>query len=432
MDKRSILLFTDDHATEVHIREALPDHDVASVSQIESAANSIQAKIPDLVIVDFDLRAQDGLQVFRHIHQLVPRVRIILLSASNNIPLAVKATKLGAADFIRKPLDIKILRQSVEDNLYRMEELYPLPAGEEWLRGESPGIAKLYSALRQAVLTGNNLIVFAERGIEKRSIVGYIHARGLKPRRKLISLDLNFFRRENLEANFWATIQEVMTEPEMASVQGEEDLCGTLFLDNIEGLDDNFKRSIFDYFKSRKGKTDKQILAVIGISERKELQSENIRDYPWVEVPPLRERKEDLPHLLGYYLNLFCRKHNKQVRAISADLIDFLTAYDYPGNYRELECLLEQGVLSAGSEVLELKDVAVDIEGLMEFTLKRIFSSGKLGLGEAKREFENKLYSFLLAKTDGDLAATARFLDLPKTTLAERLDDLGINYKMRA
>jgi len=248
--------------------------------------------------------------------------------------------------------------------------------------------------------------------------VELIHAHSLKRKRKLQVLDLASFRRENMESFFWGTVKELMAEPDVGAVQNEEDRTGTLYLENLESIDQSFKLSIFDFFRERKGKVDKEILALIGIREKDVLQPESLRDFTFVEIPPLRERKEDLSHLISHYLKLYSVKHDKKVKGVSADFLDFAAAYDYPGNFRELECLMEQAVLRAASENLDLKDISLDFNGLLEVSRKKAARGGP-------EEFEKDLCNLLLAKTGGDVSAAARFLDMPRTVLNERIAELG-------
>lgn len=423
MTKKTILLIEDDPKTEAGIREVLGEYELKAVSSAEAAGASIRERNPDLVIIDYDLRGIDGLRVFRQIHLLVPQVKVIMLSVANNITLAVTATKAGVADFLRKPVEAGALRLSVEKNLVGLPEAFPGPAEVVWLQGESDTVKKLYVDIQRALAASRNLILTGERGIEKGKLVEFMHACSLKKRRKLRTLDLSSFRRENLEAFFWAAAQEIMAEPEIGSPRGEEDRCGTLYLENIGTLDENFKRSVFEFFRRRKGNIDKEVLVIVGVYSYGEVQADMTEGYAEVGIPPLRERKEDLPYLLGDYLRFFSAKHNKKARGFSTELLEYLSAYDYPGNYEELEHLIEQGVLLASSEVLELKDIPLHFKAILAVSMKKAFRSGKLSFEEARREFEEDLYRVLLSKSDGDVAAAARFLDLPRTVLAERLEN---------
>ena len=162
---------------------------------------------------------------------------------------------------------------------------------------------------------------------------------------------------------------------------------------------------------------------MIGFYDRKELQKLKIKDYALIEIPPLRERKEDIPYLLGVFLKNYSSKYNRNVKFISTEVLDFLAAYDYPGNYLELESLVQEAVLETVSEKIELKNFPFDFKGLLKTSLKKGLGEN-LTLEEAKRRFEKSLYGILLEKSNEEKPQVARFLDIPKTSLVERLEDL--------
>ncbi|OGB90006.1 hypothetical protein A2625_01520 [candidate division WOR-1 bacterium RIFCSPHIGHO2_01_FULL_53_15] len=397
MAKKTILLVSDDARAEQAIRSALGDYAIETVRNAEEAAEALPKTKPALIIIDYDLKKTDGLQVFRQLQPLAPHVRFIMLSSSNDIPLAVAATKLGVSDFLKKPAPPRELAASVERNIV------PAP--------EAP------------VLYGRkNLILLAERGVDKKSAVEQIHLHSLKKKRKLRVIDAAAFRRENLEASFWATVQEAIG---LAPALGEEERCGTLYLDNIDGLEESFRASIFEFFREKKEKVDREVLVVLGVTGREQLSAAPVKNYELVEAPPLRARREDLPLLISQALAALSAAHNKKVKAVSAEVMTLLGLYDFPGNYAELECLLEEAILASASEILELKDLPLDFRSLLEVTVKKAKRSRGTSLISARRWFEKAAYKTLLEKTGGDFAATARFLDIPKTTLIERAEELG-------
>jgi DNA-binding NtrC family response regulator len=430
--KKTILLIEDDPRVEQAIKSALPGYALETVKDEKEAAGALERKKPALVIIDHDLKTADGLQIFRQVRLLAPYVRVVMLSLANDIPLAVTATKLGAADFLRKPVSPKELLAAVERNASAAGAHGAPPAGAPWLQGEDPPLKKMYADIRAALLTRKNLVLAAERGIEKGDLAEYLHERGWKPKRQIRTIDLASFRRENLEGSFWSTVQEAVGESlpagrpgKPAAADNEEDRCGTLFLENIESLEASFRLSIFEFFKEKKEKIDQEALVVIGLFSAGSLPPQLQKHYSLIEVPPLRERKADLPQLVSRRLAALSAEHNKTVKAISAELLYLFNLYDFPGNYHELEALLTAGVLASSSATLEIKDLPLDFKMLTALAIKDAHLKGKLSLESARRWLEKLTYKTLLAKNGGDLAAAARFLDLPRTALAERAAELG-------
>jgi DNA-binding NtrC family response regulator len=418
MARKTILIITDNHKTEASVREVLGkryDFEVARDSR--QAAAQLAKRSPDLIIIDFDLKGEDGLRLFRN---LGTSVKTIMLSASGSIPLAVSAAKLGVEEFLRKPMNAEQLRASVEKNISREPLKLCWKEGLEWLRGGSPSLQKMLGSIQDILGENRDVILVGEQGIPKDRVAEFIHSNSPRRAKRFVKVDVASFRRESFETHFWAAVQEIMSLPGVDSVQSEEDRCGTLYLENVENLDDHFKLSILDFFKERKGKIDKGISAIIGVCNKSAIQENG---YVLIEIPPLRERKEDIPYLLELYLKRSSIKYGKEVKFVPTEILDFLVTYDFPGNYQELERLVEGAVLAAASDKLELENFPFDFRGLLQTSLRKALREN-LTLEEAKRRFEKGLFHMLLKKSGGESSRVARFLDIPKTVLAERLEDL--------
>lgn len=414
MAKKKILIITDEPKTANSLKEILGEYEFKAEATAENALISASEFKPDLIILDYDLKGVDGLQFFRQINALVPQAKVIMLTILNNIPLAVSATKLGVSDFIRKPLDTKQFCLSVQQSLAFREGAVLPPAGITWLQGNSSKLKQIYSDIKTALAASRNILIFGEIGIEKREIATLVHSYSPRKKRQLRILDLSSFQREDLEAHFWGSL----------SARNEDDRAGTLYLDQFDGVEENFKLSVLEFFRSKKTGAESDTLIVIGM-RRGKVEYPMEKDFALIEIPSLRERKEDLPFLLGQYCLRYSAKHNKTLKGFSTEALDYLMLYDYPGNYRELECIIEQAVLHSTSEIIELKDLPLDFQWVLDAAGKKSFRAGKLQLKDARRKFENELYGILLAKSGGDATAVARFMDVPRTSFTERLEDLS-------
>lgn len=416
MRKQTILLIEDDPKVERGIKDCLVQNYNLHAVRSAEAAKAFLAKNPaDLILIDYDLKGKDGLQVYKNIN---PTAKVIMFSASGSIPLAVSAAKLGVLEFLRKPLQAENLKRLVKKNIARPELKLHWTKDHEWLLGQSPALKKTLEKIQEVLKSAQDLVMIAERGIAKQSVAEFIHLNEVQKQGKLVSLDLAGFHGETLEAHFWSTIQELVSLPAKGSLEEPKDRCATLYLENVSGLDEFFKQSIFDFFKERK---DKRIRVIIGAYGKAELLKQ--KDYAWIEIPPLRQRKEDMAYLLALYLKRYSDKYNKNVRFVSGQMLSLLAAYDFPGNYLELEGMIEEAVLAADSDKLELEHFPLDFKTLLGSTLARALEEN-LTLKQAGREFEKNLYCVLFEKTDSSSGRAARFLDVPKAVLAQRLEDL--------
>ncbi len=417
MANRTILLIEDNAKTAAALRDYLKrQFQVEVVKGADQAAAWLAKRTPDLIIIDFDLKAEDGLQVFK---KLGTTVKVIMLSASGNIPLAVSATKLGVAEFLRKPVEAGQLKEAVERSLPQEALRLHWTSSVDWLRSGSPAVKRMLDQIQQALQQNRDIALVGERGIAKAAVAEFIHQNSPQHKRQLVKVDVTAFRREDLEAHFWTTVQELMALPDKGSVKDLSDRCGTIYLENIDRLDEHFQMTIFKFFQERRGKADKSIRAIIGLDQ----EAKPARDLTAVNIPALRERREDLPKLLELYLRRAARRCGKPIRFVSSSLLDWLSAYDWPGNYQELRRLIEEAVLLAPSDKLDLANFPLDYRGLAAQARHGAMQEN-LSLAQARQRFEKILYPVLLDKLKGEKTQLARFLDISRTTLTERLENL--------
>lgn len=405
-NNQTILLITDDPKTAQSVREGLGDkHTVETAASQKAAEQFLRETQPALIIIDHDLRGQDGLQLFKNLR---PAQKVIMLSGSGSIPLAVTATKLGVAEFLRKPLASAQLKAAVADCLAEAPANLDLSGELAWLQGRGGALNNFFAELRRLFVGNKDLVLTGERGIEKLPVAELLH---FNRNRKFVALNLTAFKGEAMEPHFWTTLQELLALPETNSLQQEEERCGTLFLDRFDELDETFQGSLLNFLADRPGRVDRSVRVIIGVSGER-----NIGQLEKLVIPPLRERKEDLPALLAYYLKKAGREYDLPRGDLAVETMVTLSQYDWPGNYAELEALIRSALLT-GSFSFSLSELA---RTSLESSLGE-----RLSLSAARREAEKRLYSNLLEQTGNDRAAAARFLDQPRDVLSDRLEDLA-------
>jgi len=395
MAKKTILLVEDQPKTAHLIKEILGHEYLLETARSSKTALAVlEKKKPDLIIIDYDLKGEDGLQVFK---SLGATVAVIMLSASGNIPLAVSATKLGVEEFLRKPISAPALKQAIEKNIRRTE--LTLFGTEEiaWLSGGSPALKDLFGGIQEALHANKDIIITGALGIPLAEVAVLLHKNSPKNKNRLGHFDLAAFNNEEQETYFWASLQEQLALPEVGSVQSSEDRCGMIYLENLEAADPLFRKSLFKFLEERSGKIDKSIRAVFGIRDRSIIATAKLKNFSLIEVPGLPARKADLSYLLETYLQKYSRKYNKNIKLVSTDVLDFLTTYDYPGNYLEFEHLIEAAVLATKTDKLELDAFPVAPKAWLATNLKKC-ARENLTLVEAKNRFEKNLYYLLLKK----------------------------------
>jgi DNA-binding NtrC family response regulator len=417
MTERSVLLISADPGVTAAVKESLSPEISLLLTDAAEAVAKVQNSAPRIIIIDHETSGVDGLDLFRRLHALAPKTRTIMLSSGNDIPLAVRAAKSGIQEFLKKPLEKETLRAILDLNLLERPEALPLAVGEYWLQGESQALHDFYAAVRKFVFSGTNLLLAGEPGIDKAAVANLIHRQGATSRRAWRTIDLAAFDREESETFFWSTVQELMAESGPDSVQGEEEKCGTLFLDNLAAIPAGFRSNLLSYLLERKGKLDKKITAIVGVDPRR-LTPEVSAGFELITIPSLRERRTDLPLLLASRLRHFAVVHGKPVSGLSGEVLLFLQNYSFPGNYRELETLLEVAVLRASGPQIGLGELPVDYALLAAAVIAQVFRTGRLTLDEARKEFGGGLGRVLLSKLE-DPKEAARFMGVSAEKLLE-------------
>lgn len=413
-----VILIEDDLKIAAQISEALRDRfGLLVFDRVSDFIKAAEARPKCLTIIDFDLKEADGILVYKRLKEKNPQARTIMISSSNNIPLAVSATKLGVIEFLRKPLIAADFTQIVE-KLAREEEIERFShegiPNTEWLAGKS---AKLIDFEKQIIRQSGSvkdLVLFAERGIDQKSVIQLIHHNSPSRNKKLVQMDLSSFSKETLEGHFWAALNELLSLPGMENVKKEEELPGIVFIEGFEVISSHFRLSIIDYLKNRTGKMNfnSDVKIILGICDAAHLQ--DFSGFEILTVPPLRERKEDLPAILAEYL-----AGRTNFSSVSNEVLDFICFYDFPGNYAELEDLIE----ATGGNGPTLGEINYGKNSFLSYLRSVV---GLSPLVAAREIFERKLLGHLFKKGKRDIHSVARFLSVPKTVMDERIRDLDL------
>lgn len=407
MKKKNILLITDEPAVKAMVEEALGEEfQLELASSLDQAKAILAATFPQLVIIDFELKGEDGLALFK---KLGTRVKTIMLSSSNSVPLAVTATKLGVAQFLRKPIHLDEFKAVVARNLVAASLSLPLAKRPVWLTGQSQKLVELFGRVKEALAGHKDIILVGALGIPLDSLVTFIHQASLQNDGPLFMIDAADFQGEGQEALFWTTLQEAFRDKD-----------GTLYIKNIDAAGEHFKRSLIDFVK-QKGRGGRTIM---GLTDKGALIGINLSTFALIFVPTLLERGADIPCLIKAYIHEANQVSGKAVSSISLDGLELLMEYHFPGNYLELRALVKQAVVATASHEIGLAELPISLEGFKQMAKESSLADG-LSLMGAKNNFEKKLYNLLDKKMAEDLSRTANFLGLSRQALVDRLESLA-------
>jgi two-component system response regulator AtoC len=436
--KKSILLVEDDPNVSRSVRDIMGDeHRIKECKSLDEALKSLGAEPFNLVIFDHDLKSDGGIDGYKKLRRFDPHARVVMMSVLGDIGVAVMAARLGVSDFLKKPLEADKFKETISKNLALYDRGYTLNLEEVqglgWLKGTSERLLRLFKDVSGVVQGRSDVVIYSERGIDKASIANIIHGAGPFSQRRFVTLDLLSFGREGTESHFWSTIQKLLQG--RSSEVTSEDLTGTIMLNGLEHLSDHFTLSVLDFLKKRRSATDlekidKGVRIVLTIEDPEklvELEAEgHLSGLAQIYLPPLRERREDIPLILDAHLSDLSGRRNKSVKNVSSDALKFLVIYDWPGNYRELELLADVAALKSTTGCISLKDLPLDSGALVREHLREWLLESGYSLDNLRRGFEKKLYGIILENVDGDEGRAASFLDLPKTTFSDRARSLGL------
>ena len=342
-----ILIIEDDERTAAGLSELLtPTYDIAFAANFPAAHNFLSANEPELLIVDYDLRPENGIRVYQRLKIDFPRIKTIFLSSLNDIPLAVEAVKAGAVDFIRKPIEPQSFLTAIKKALSFKEEESPTlefwarVGKESWLAGQSPVLNEFLENLLGAIQAHDNMLLLAETGINPKKVLSLLEREGQKT--TLINL-ADFKGAENEEA-FWITLREMLT------------ISGLVFFTGFETLQSHFRRSLVQFIRSK----NKHWQLVFFIYEEKiprEEVEQEFGAYRKIKIPLLRERKEDLVAIIDAQVAQLSANLGKPVRSVSLRTLKLLQWHPFLGNYEELESWLVASMLSSADNELDLMDL---------------------------------------------------------------------------
>jgi len=364
------------------------DYEAEGVESGEEALRRIEARPYDVVILDIMMPKVDGLEVLRRVKESHPDIDVIMVTGLSQIDTAVRSMKLGAFDYLPKPFDpdeLKVVvgralerRRLLQENLnlksevssrYRMENII----------GPSPAMQAVYRLIAKSAPTNSTILLTGESGTGKELIARAVHYNSLRKDRPFVPVDCNSLSENLLESELFGHVRGSFTGA-VANKRGMFEIAhgGTLFLDEIGNLSLSTQAKLLRVIQEREFRavgdtrtqtTDVRLIAatnkdlkamVAGATFREDLYY-RINIFP-IQVPPLRERREDIPALAHHFLNVLSKEVGKRFTAFSEGAMNLLLQHDWRGNVRELENAVHRAVILATGDVIRRAHLAGIIE----------------------------------------------------------------------
>ena len=450
-----LLLIVDD---EPGVRQSLQlvfnkTYRTIEAASAEDAIQKTMEESPDLILLDIMMPGTDGLAVLKQIKSANGECQVIMLTGLNTARTAFAAKATGAFDYVTKPFDIEELRLRVEHalekvqlsrELERLKEEVGRKYGIDYVIGKSKQIVEVFKNVSMVAAKKSTVLITGESGTGKELIARAIHYNSDRRSKPFVVVNCAALPDTLIESELFGYERGAFTNASQKKV-GRFELAhgGTLFLDEIGelnlGTQAKFLRAIEQETFTRLGGTDeiKVDVRVIAASNRDlEQMAKNAEFRPdlfyrlnvvALFLPPLRERRDDIALLLDHFLRLKAQEHSIAAKSLSPEVVDFFTAYPWPGNIRELENLIERLTILTPHETIMLRDLPIGMRSTDQTaTLKEDVLSGSRPLSDAVDEFERELIVKALQRTGFNQTKAASLLGTSRRILKYRIEKLKI------
>ncbi|HSE93475.1 MAG TPA: sigma-54 dependent transcriptional regulator [Methylomirabilota bacterium] len=454
MADEHILIVDDEPAIQSTLRGVLEDegYRVSTVGSGRQGIDLLADEAPDLVFLDVWMPGMDGLDTLVQIKTLRPETAVVMISGHATIETAVKATRLGAYDFIEKPLSLDktllTVSRALEHARLARENAALRQRLEERLEiiGDSPVMRRLRDDITTAAPSNGRVLIHGENGSGKELVARAIHALSSRRDRPFVEVNCAAIPEELIESEMFGHEKGAFTGA-VARRRGRFEVAdgGTLFLDEIGDMSLKTQakvlRALEEQAFERVGGRDKikvdvrviaatnrDLAAMFGRGFREDLYY-RLNVIP-IEVPPLRARRDDLPLLVDHFIRVFCAENGKRVKTVSGEALAYFLAYDWPGNVRELRNLVERLVIMAPGDVIGVDDVPAPVRpkeaALREAAAGGSADAGERSLREARDNFERAYILTELRANEWNMTRTAERLGIERSHLYRKIKAYGI------
>jgi len=426
------------------------------VIQATSAADAIQQATderPDVALLDIVMPGIDGLEVLKQIKAVHLDCQVIMLTALNTARPAIDAMKNGALDYITKPFDVEELRMRVEKAMEKLElsrenerlkEEVGRKYGIEHVIGKAPQITDVFKAVSMVAAKKSTVLITGESGTGKELIARAIHYNSNRRAKPFVVVNCAALPDTLIESELFGYEKGAFTNAVQKKV-GRFELAhsGTIFLDEIGerdlGTQSKLLRAVEQETFTRLGgideiKVDVRVIAASNKDLESSAKAGEFRPDLFYRLnvvslflPPLRERRDDIPLLLDHFLRLKAQEHSIAAKTLSPEVVDFCYSYAWPGNVRELENLIERVTILTPHDTVALRDLPASMRASDQTAVvKEDVLSGERALGDAVDEFERELIVKALQRTGFNQTKAAMLLGTSRRILKYRIEKLKI------
>ncbi|MBC8017162.1 MAG: sigma-54-dependent Fis family transcriptional regulator [Verrucomicrobia bacterium] len=454
---KTILVVDDEKDIRISLAGILEDegYQVVTAASGLEALETVREDLPDLVLLDIWMPGMDGLETLEKLKTLFPYITVIMISGHGTIETAVRATKLGAFDFIEKPLSLDKMLISVvnalrmKDLCVENDELKRVAGNEHELIGGTAVIAGLREQIMRVAPTNASVLVSGANGTGKELVARSIHYYSQRHNKTFVAINCAAIPEELIESELFGHEKGAFTGA-IAQKKGKFDLAdgGTLFLDEIGDMSLKTQAKVLRILQERcferVGGTrlvtvDVRIIAATNKDLEEEIRQGRFREDLYYRLnvvpfraPALRERSDDIPMLVQHFVNMFYRKEGRDPKHFLPETLDILKLYHWPGNVRELKNIIERILIMTPGRTITSNDIPDLRGGHNEPEFTRTTLDGALALAtlrEAREDFEREFIIQKLEENDWNISRTAEIIELERSNLHRKIKSYGIDVR---
>ena len=453
----TILIVDDEKHTRDGLRRLLEnEYDVYVAADMAGAVDVLEREQIDLLLTDLRLGNEDGMRLIDRALKMAHSPICIMMTAYGSVDIAVEAMKRGAYDFVTKPLNLdkvemliaralqsRKLEQENQTLRQQVDERY----GLENIIGESAALREVLDAIRQVAPSSANVLIEGESGTGKELAAHAIHNLSRRNKAKFVTVHCAALSPQLLESELFGHEKGAFTGAHERRIgRFEQANGGTIFLDEVAEIDPATQVKLLRVISEERAFervggnqplcADVRLIAASNKNLETLVREGKFRDDLFfrlnvvrITMPPLHERKEDIPLLVRGFLRHFCKANNKPLVDLTADAMNTFLTYNWPGNVRELRTAIEHGVVMATGPKITLRDLPMAVRQAAGASLPRGISAAK-AFGEKSspldiRETEKKLIMQALATTNGNVTAAAKKLGISRRTLHRKINEMN-------
>ena len=444
-----ILIVDDDKNIAKLIEDTLKaekKYDFTSVTNGEACLKYIAEQMPDLILLDIQMPGIDGIETLRRIKELDPRIPVIMISGLDSLEKAVQSMKLGAYDYIAKPFKDKnrlavtirnaLMTRDLQNEIKELKQKYEF----ENIIGKSGAMKEVFKSMEKAINSKISVLILGESGTGKELVARAIHYNDkVRANKPFVAVNCSALPETLLESELFGHEKGAFTGAMSRRIgKFEQANGGTIFLDEIGLMSPATQAKVLRVLEDKKFErvggnelieVDVRVISATNANLEEAIKKNEFREdlyyrlnkYP-IKLPPLRDRKEDIPLLAAHFIRKYVEQEEKEIEGISPEALELLMAYNWPGNVRELENAIERAVVLANTKEIMSKDLPAAVRSTGE---RKIYESDETLASWIERLEEQALRQALL-ENEGNISKTAKKLGIGRATIYRKAKKYGL------